>query len=337
MNFFTEEVKRKKSLGRKCGIINKNDKKVSDRPMIKNYELSENKKLVSSDEMKNFTYVLNPNREEIGEVSEHFKFPFDYLGGILDDYENARFETDENDNNLILLQYPSLSEEGEVETFPYSLVWTTNENVVLALNHEFDKKILFDRVYDLKRYKHQLVFQIMYQMTHTYHDYLKDFRERRKKLEVGIKNSTKNDQIVDMIAIQASLIYFEDAIDNNLDVIQKFIHYLREEDEDGFADRIYDVYVEMDQAYTETKIQLKLLENLRDLFSNIVSNNLNIVMKIMTSATFVLGIPAVISGIYGMNVPIAFQDYKYMLWLILGLMILICTLITWVLHKKDMI
>ncbi len=71
--------------------------------MIKNYELSNEKKLISTSEMKNFTYVLNPTREEIGNISEHYDFPFDYLSGILDDYENARFETDDNDNNLILL------------------------------------------------------------------------------------------------------------------------------------------------------------------------------------------------------------------------------------------
>ncbi|WP_054639047.1 magnesium transporter CorA family protein [Lactococcus fujiensis] len=287
--------------------------------------------------MKNFTYVLNPTREEIGNVSEYFDFPFDYLGGILDDYENARFETDENDNNLILLQYPAQSNYDEIATFPYSLIWTKNESVVLALNHEIDNTPIFGRNYDFKRYKHQLIFQIMYQMTHIFHDYLKDFRMRRRKLEVGIKNSTKNDQIVDLIAIQASLIYFEDALSNNREVLVKFIDYLREEDEDGFADKIYDIYVEMDQAYTETKIQLKLLENLRDLFSNIVSNNLNIVMKIMTSATFVLGIPAAIFGFYGINVPIPGQTLHWMVWGILLFTLTISGIVVWLLRKKDMI
>ncbi|WP_282674008.1 magnesium transporter CorA family protein [Lactococcus cremoris] len=305
--------------------------------MIKNYELSNEKKLISTSEMKNFTYVLNPTREEIGNISEHYDFPFDYLSGILDDYENARFETDDNDNNLILLQYPALSKYGEVATFPYSLVWTKNESVILALNHEIDNGLIFEREYDYKRYKHQLIFQGMYQMTHTFHDYLRDFRIRRRRLEVGIKNSTKNDQIVDLIAIQASLIYFEDALHNNMQVLQNFIDYLREDDEDGFAEKIYDIFVETDQAYTETKIQLKLLENLRDLFSNIVSNNLNIVMKIMTSATFVLGIPAVIVGFYGMNVPIPGQNFNWMVWLILVLGILLCVWVTWWLHKKDML
>ena len=304
--------------------------------MIKNYELSSAKKLVSAPEMKNFTYVLNPTREEIGTVSEYYDFPFDYLSGILDDYENARFETDDNDNNLILLQYPSQSNYGEIATFPYSLVWTKNESVILALNHDIDSTLIFERGYDYKRYKHQLIFQVMSQMAHAYHDYLRDFRQRRRKLEVGIKNSTKNDQIVDMIAIQASLIYFEDALHNNLKVLQNFIDYLRENDEDGFAEKIYDIYIETDQAYTETKIQLKLLENLRDLFSNIVSNNLNIVMKIMTSATFVLGIPAVVTGFYGMNVPIPGQGGNEMVWVLGLLIILISGGVSWFLHKRDM-
>lgn len=305
--------------------------------MIKNYELSAEKRLVQAKELKNFTYILNPTKEEIGQVSGRFDFPFDYLSGVLDDYENARFETDDEDNNLILLQYPSESNYGEIGTFPYSLIWTKNESVVLALNHDFDMSGIFAQEYELKRYKHQLIFRILYQMTHSFHDYLKDFRDRRRKLELGIRNSTKNDQIVDLIQIQASLIYFEDALHNNIEVLKKFIDYLREDGEDGFAERIYDIYIEADQAYTETKIQLRLLENLRDLFSNMVSNNLNIVMKIMTSATFVLGIPAVIVGFYGMNVPIPGQTLKWMIWAIVLVIVIISGWVTWSLHRKDML
>ncbi|KAA8712038.1 magnesium transporter CorA family protein [Lactococcus garvieae subsp. garvieae] len=287
--------------------------------------------------MRNFTYVLNPTREEIGSVSEYFQLPFDYLSGILDDYENARFETDDIDNNLILLQYPASSSYGEVGTFPYSLIWTKNEAVILALNHDIKGEHIFGREYSSTRYKHEIIYQVMYQMTHDFHDYLREFRLRRRRLEVGIKNSTKNDQIVDMIGIQASLIYFEDALNNNLEVLKKFINYLREEDEDGFADKIYDIYIETDQAYTETRIQLKLLQNLRDLFSNIVSNNLNIVMKIMTSATFVLGIPGVVVGFYGMNVPIPGQEISWVMWAILGLTLIFCGIVVWALRKKDML
>ncbi|MCL2858661.1 MAG: magnesium transporter CorA family protein [Streptococcaceae bacterium] len=304
--------------------------------MIKNYALSTDKKLEPSDTLTNFTHILKPTREEIGQVSEYFDFPFDYLGGILDDFEQARFETDSHDNNLILLQYPATSEEGEVEIFPYSLIWTKDESVILAHNHEVEATDVFTRTYDLKRYKHQIIYQIMSQMMHTFQTHLQEFRLHNKQLEKSIKNSTKNDQIIEMIVIQESLIYFEFALKNNKDVLQKFIAYLREEDEDGWADRIYDIYVDADQAYTETIIQLKLLENLRDLFSNIVSNNLNIVMKIMTSATFVLGIPTLISGFYGMNVHIPGQAIPWMLLPIVIVMLAATIGVSWWLKKKDM-
>ena len=305
--------------------------------MIKSYELSDDKTLVKSDQMKNFTEILAPDRKEIGEVSEYFDFPFDFIGGILDDNENARFETDENDNNLILLQYPAQTQYGEIGTFPYSLVWTKDEAVILALNHDLTKNMIFRREYDPKRYKHQLIFQVMYQMNKTFLDYLNDFKHQRRELEKSIKNSTRNDQIVEMINIQSSLIYFEDALENNKEVLQKFIDYLRDEDEDGFADRIYDVFVEIDQAYSETRIQLKILENLRDLFSNIVSNNLNNVMKIMTSITFVLGIPTLITGFYGMNVPIPAQNIHWIVWGIILLMIALCGLVIHLLRRRDML
>ena len=80
---------------------------------------------------------------------------------------------------------------------------------------------------------------------------------------------------------------------------------------------------------TTTEIQLKLLENLSDLFSNIVSNNLNIIMKIMTSATFIMTIPAIIAGLYGMNVKLPFQNIPYAFWLIM----VGATLISWLVFR----
>ncbi|MDN6119872.1 MAG: magnesium transporter CorA family protein, partial [Lactococcus sp.] len=77
------------------------------------------------------------------------------------------------------------------------------------------------------------------------------------------------------------------------------------------------------------KIQLRLLENLSDLFSNIVTNNLNIIMKIMTSATFIMTIPAIIAGLYGMNVKLPFQNVSYAFWLI----VLAATLISWLVFR----
>ena len=74
--------------------------------MITNYNLGDNK-LVAVDTDGVFTIVNKPSREEIGQLSAAYDFPFDYIGGILDDDENARFEIDQNHNMLLLLQYPA--------------------------------------------------------------------------------------------------------------------------------------------------------------------------------------------------------------------------------------
>lgn len=309
--------------------------------MITNYELTIDRKLVESrkiakDDSIDFVQILAPLREEIGEISETFHFPFDYIGGILDDYENARFETDENGNTLLLLQYPALSDAGEIATYPYTLIVTSSKSIIFALNHTVNIDQIFTRTYEKKHLDHQIIFDIISQMTINYHHYLEEFRKKRHKIATHIQKSTRNDQLLDMIQIQASLVYFQDALENNLEVLKRYIDYLKKYGEDGFAERIFDLYIETDQAKTETKIQAKLLENLRDLFSNIVANNLNIVMKIMTSATFVLGIPAVIFGFYGINVPLPGQKLTWIVWPIIGVTFVICGFVSWILRKKDM-
>lgn len=69
-----------------------------------------------------------------------------------------------------------------------------------------------------------------------------------------------------------------------------------------------DILIELEQGLNTTKIQLKLVDNISNTFSAIVSNNLNNVMKILTSLTIVLTIPTIIGGIYGMNVKLPLQS-----------------------------
>ncbi|MDR0300389.1 MAG: magnesium transporter CorA family protein [Streptococcaceae bacterium] len=305
--------------------------------MIKNYELSSNHKLIETEKFQDFSFVLKPTKEEIGLLSSNYNFPFDYLGAILDDYENARFESDRNGNTLLLLQYAAVADNDEIQTFPFVLIATVEHKIIFSLNHEVHlHEKLLDHEFELKKMKHQLIDQIILNMTKDFHVYLENFRKRRNVIEKSISKSTQNDQLLEMIRMQASLVYIQEALDNNLQVLKKFIDELKKDGEDGFADRIFDLYIDTEQARKEARIQSKLLENLRDLFSNIVANNLNIVMKIMTSATFVLGIPAVIFGFYGINVPIPGQTMKWLVWIIIGLTLIICSLVSWALRKKDM-
>lgn len=297
--------------------------------MITNYILEKNTLMQSTDAV-DFILVTKPSKSEIGQLAKQFKFAFDYIGGILDDDETARFEKDAQGNLLLLLQYPAIIESETAEVYPFSLVVSSDKKrVILSLNHEVDLSPIFDQHYDSSRYQHEIIFLIMTTLGKAFNEYLSQYKKRMKAIEKELALSQENAQIMEIIAAQKSLIYFEAALKDNLSVYEKLMLYLREEGDNGFSDRIFDLYVEANQALTTAKIQLKILENLRDLFSNIVSNNLNIIMKIMTSATFIMTIPAIIAGLYGMNVKLPFQNMAYAFWGI----ILLATLISWLVFK----
>lgn len=296
--------------------------------MITNYTLEKNR-LVESPDAMDLTLVIKPTKEEIGHLATSYDFPFDYIAGILDDDENARFELDDHHNLLLLLQYPCVEDEA-AEVYPFSLIVNPEKKaVILSLNRDYDLTPIFSRQYDATRYQHELIFQIMSTLGSSFNNYLSQYKKRMKVIEKELARSQENAQIMEIIRAQKSLIYFEAALEDNIEVYQKLMAYLRDQDENGFSDRIFDIYVEAAQALTTTEIQLKLLENLSDLFSNIVSNNLNIIMKIMTSATFIMTIPAIIAGLYGMNVKLPFQNVSYAFWLIM----LAATLISWLVFR----
>ena len=296
--------------------------------MITNYKLDKNTLVQSADGL-DFTLLTKPTKEEIGRLATAHNFPFDYIAGILDDDENARFEMDDEGNLLLLLQYPCVEDEA-TEVYPFSLIINPKKkDVILSLNHDYDLSPIFERHYDPSRYQHELIFQIMSTLGRSFNNYLAQFKKRMKVIEKELALSQENAQIMEIIRSQKSLIYFEAALEDNIEVYQKLMAYLRDQGENGFSDRIFDIYVEAAQALTTTEIQLKLLENLCDLFSNIVSNNLNIIMKIMTSATFIMTIPAIIAGLYGMNVKLPFQNVSYAFWLIM----VAATLISWLVFR----
>lgn len=303
--------------------------------MITNYNLVD-KRLIKGEDSGAFTLVNKPSREEIGVLSKVYDFPFDYIGGILDDDENARFEIDQNDNMLLLLQYP-VTETDTTEVYPFSLIVNAKKNsVILSLNHSCDLSQILNHCYDVSYLQHEIIFQVMSTLGKLFHDHLSQYKTNMKRLEEALRQSQENEQIMEIIHSQKSLIYFEAALKENIKVYQKLRTYLRTNDKTEFSERIFDIYVEANQALTTTEIQLKLLENLRDLFSNIVSNNLNIIMKIMTSATFIMTIPAIIAGLYGMNVNLPFQNMEYAFWLIMVSAMLISWIVFRIMIRKKM-
>ena len=145
----------------------------------------------------------------------------------------------------------------------------------------------------------------------------------------------RNEDLVQLLEIKKSLVYFSasiKAISNVIGKMSRKRHFsLNEED----AELLEDVAIEMRQAAEMSEIYMNILSSSMEAYSSLISNNLNVVMKILASITLILSIPTIVSGIYGMNNPgIPFMDRWEIPFILMGVAIVI----TWaVLKKKDML
>lgn len=302
----------------------------------------------ANDSSVQWLHVEKPSPEEITELQKIYDLPKDYITAVLDDAENSRHEglqqVDFTNAFLLLLQFPhaALSSNGFMQytTYPLAVIFTPSRQIITISNYP---PVFLDSFSNWKMTKEAdspelaLAFQILWELVLSFNHYLKKIKEQLLLLENQIKVSTENKQLYQMLDIQKSLVLIESATKNNYTTLQAFakVHFLKEQSH--LTNAMQDILIEIKQAMTSATIHLKLVDQMTNTFSAIVSNNLNNVMKILTSITLVLTIPTIIGGIYGMNVALPFADSKGAFWLIAFSTILLCILAIRYLKKKNLL
>ena len=108
---------------------------------------------------------------------------------------------------------------------------------------------------------------------------------------------------------------------------------LYEEDEDILEDAI----VENKQAIEMAKIYSDILSGTMDAYASIISNNLNIVMKVLTTITIILSIPTIIGGFWGMNVQVPFAGNPFAFYIIVVSSIVLTVIAYFAFKKQNML
>ena len=317
--------------------------------MITHYFLEDNQLTVTEDIKKSlWLHVEKPTAAEIELLSQKYELPKDYLTSILDDNENARAEGLQQEKFLIpvllLLQFPyvSTSPSGYLQfnTYPLAMIITPQKRLITVCNYHmpFFKDILENPLpkNDMSS-KLNLVLQILWHLALTYNQDLADLRRQVDKLEGQIQVSTENKHLYQLMDIQKSLVLFEAATKANFQTLTRLADTSEFQEHHAYHIHLHDILVETKQSMTSAKINLQLVSQMNETFSAIVSNNLNIVMKILTSLTIVLTIPTIVGGVYGMNVNLPFAESDNAFFLISGITIVICYLAIKYLKKRNLL
>ncbi|MBP2025394.1 magnesium transporter CorA family protein [Peptoniphilus stercorisuis] len=284
--------------------------------------------------------MQSPTEKEIEEIVNKYSLPRDYIYDVRDPQEISRIEgiNDEGKSKLIMLLYPLKITDGYYATRPISVILTDGVIITATALESNILEVLKENKFKSfvkTQSREDFVLEIAWRISQFFILAVRDLEEKITLLEKEMRVSTKNELLYKMINIQKSLISFQMATRENGPIIDSMFASDRLFSAEYREDLIRDLQVENKQAQVMVEKSSTMLEHLSDLYSNVISNNLNDVMKILTSITIVLTVPTIVGGLWGMNTPLPFSNEEYAFFYLLGLSALISFIIIYALKKRD--
>jgi magnesium transporter len=301
-----------------------------------------NQKTVEIDQPESGSWInISPplNQQEFSELSENLEIPLDFLTDSLDIDERSRFEEDDN-VKLIVIKTPtennSFNEsEAYYITIPICIILTHNQIVTVnSFDNPAIKKFLNTFQNRDTEKRSMMVLKIFEKITQAYMQYLKEINQRRNVMEQKLYASSRNEELLEMMKIQKSLVYFVTALKSNEMLLMKIArtNFLKLNEEEN--ELLDDMIVDTSQALEMANIYTNILSSTLDAFASIIANNQNQVLKRLAVITIVLTFPVLIASLFGMNVPSGFEKSSYAFYIVAFLSLGIALIIGWYFFRK---
>lgn len=272
--------------------------------------------------------LINPSEAELTKVAVTAGINHDLLRAALDAEERSRIEVDEG-QLLILINVPISEGENGVlfyDTVPLGIIVAEHIVVTVCLK---DNPIVAEFEHGKNRSfytfkKTRLVLQMLFKTATYFLRYLQQIDKKSDEIEAKLHGSMKNEELIRLLNLQKSLVYFTTSLRANEIVMEKLLRLqlksplVNVDPETAMTTQILKMYPEdeelLEDVITENKQAIEMcqtysniLTGTMDAFASIISNNLNIVMKFLTSVTIVMALPTMVASFYGMNVALPLQ------------------------------
>jgi len=295
-------------------------------------------------EKGNWINMIAPTESEIKTVCEKINIQEDFIRYALDSEEKARIDIEDEDNTILfIVDVPIREKDGDsmiYSTMPIGIIFVRDDYFITVSlkQNSIIQDITKSKMKNIITYKKsRFLLQLLYANSSLYLTLLKKINKETEIAESVLKDSMKNKELLKLLSLEKSLVYFTTSLKSNEVVMEKTMRgkiiKLYEEDEDILEDSI----IENKQAIEMAKIYSDILNGTMDAYASIISNNLNRVMKYLTSITIILAIPTMVASYWGMNVPVPLQENPWGFPIILAFSIIIAIIATIWLNKKDML
>ncbi len=274
--------------------------------------------------------MVHPDDAELQSVADRYMIDIDDLRAALDEEERSRIETEPN-YTLVLVDIPKVEKRDEKERYvtqPLGILLTKEAIITVCLD---DTPILGAignrRTREFQTHmKTRFVLQILYRNAALFLQYLRSVDRQSEMVERKLHSSTKNRELIELLELEKSLVYFTTSLRSNEVVLEKLLknENIKKYPED--TDLLEDVIVENRQAIEMANIYSGILSGMMDAFASVISNNLNIAMKFLAVVTIVLSVPTMVFSAFGMNinfdsVPFVASPYGFALIILIAVVV----------------
>lgn len=272
--------------------------------------------------------AIAPTREERVYLEEVVGVLPEFIKSSLDEEENAHVDYDDDRNQtLIIVDYPYYDEQEKTySTLPLGVAIFSGYIVTIGLYENADiNAMLAGNKKDIDtHFKTRLLFQLMLRISQRYVIYLRQIDRLSTQIENRLLDSMSNDELLNMLDLEKSLVYFSTSLKGDELTLGRIRRgrYIKLYEDD--VDLLEDVIIEFDQATEMCKTYKDVINETMDTFSNVISNNLNVLMKKLTIVTIAMEVPNMVYGFYGMNVvglPIAVSWFPFIFSIVAAMLV----------------
>ncbi|WP_239284707.1 magnesium transporter CorA family protein [Collinsella sp. An2] len=304
--------------------------------------------LVEAPEPGCWINVVDPTSDERAFLENDLGVLPEFVRSALDEEETSRIDFDDDVNQtFVIVDYPTAKFTPgardtlplQYDTMPLSMVFLPDKNQFVTISlHEnlVTEDMAKGRIKGIDtRYRTRFLLQLLLRISQLYLIYLRRIDRLSSNTEARLHASVRNEELIQMLNLEKSLVYFSTSLKSDEVTLNKIMHGrlipLYEEDQD----LLEDVLVEIHQAIEMCNIYSNTLSGTMDAFASVISNNLNIVMKVLSVITIVMAIPNIIFGFYGMNVPLPFEGVPFVgTWMFPVLIAAVCCILAAYIFKR---
>lgn len=264
--------------------------------------------------------IESPTEVEKKYLLEELQIPEAFYNDIEDIDERPRIET-EDGWTLIIIRVPVKRNDIKVpfHTIPIGLIFKEDIRITISF---CKTEMIADFVQYSKRKNFEvkdnfeLVLRLLLSSSVWYLKYLKQINQKIKIAEDNLEKSIKNEELQALLQLEKCLVFFITSLKGN-DVLFHRIKNLKAHKDNFDEDLLEDVEIELIQAQDTANIYSNILTRMVDSYASVISNNMNNIMKQMTSISIILMIPTLIASLYGMNVPNGLEESRFGIWILL--------------------